>query len=80
MKKLVCTLLSLALVLCAFTGCEQKSSEPVGSSSEESESSAVIVKDDEVTPNDKSEFIYSESDGGIVIKGYKGSSLTVYSK
>ncbi|MBP0961959.1 MAG: hypothetical protein J5864_07420, partial [Oscillospiraceae bacterium] len=70
MKKLICTLLSLALILCAFTGCE-KSAEDVQTSD------VNIVDDKDITPNDTSEFVYEETDGGVTIKGYKGNSQTV---
>ena len=70
MKKIICSILALALVSCAFCGCEKKA--------ENVQSSDVnIVDDKDVTPNDSSEFVYEEKDGSITIKGYKGSSTTV---
>ena len=70
MKKILCSILALALVSCTFCGCE-KNTEDVQSSD------INIVADKDVTPNDSSEFVFGEKDGGIIIKGYKGNSVTV---
>ena len=66
MKKLICTLLSLSLILCAFTGCQENGEKPKSSVSEEN-----------YVPDSASDFVYTENGEEIKITGYKGASLNV---
>ncbi|WP_044975976.1 hypothetical protein [Ruminococcus sp. HUN007] len=74
MKKILCCILSLALVSCAVCGCEKDKTD----TDKSTDTPAVpVVADSDVTPNDASEFVYEEKDGNITVRGYKGNSKTV---
>lgn len=68
MKKIICTLISLSLMLCAFSSCE-KQSEKAESGQTATESSIPV--------SDAADFVYDEYEGGIRITGYKGTSDSV---
>lgn len=66
MKRLLCLLLSAAMFSCVLSGCSRTDDQQSG-----------IVSDKDVIPNEISDFVYSETEDGIKITGYKGSSTEV---
>ena len=73
MKKLLSVILSLSLITCLFSGCNDNSQN----SNELSSTNKPVVSDEDFTPNSETDFVYKEENGEIKITGYKGSSTVV---
>lgn len=68
MKKLISIVLALSFLMCAFSGCEKNEEQSAGSNTQ-------AIQD--IPENAASDFAYKETEKGIKIIGYKGTSTSV---